>query len=138
MDVLAGQIGVTSGAVFVEGNRVFPREISKVVSMCGQLDTIWSEMKVINAIKIFMRCRGYKKINPCGAKITDPYVSYLTKELGIDEMLNKKVKTLSGGQKRRLAFLVSLLGNTKGELPSNIKRDVNLLTRNKKSYLFYH
>ena len=115
MDVLAGQLGVTSGAVFVEGSRVFPRDISKVVSMCSQLDTIWPEMKVLNAVRIFMRCRGYK-VNPCSADIGDPYITYLINELEMKEMLKKKVKTLSGGQKRRLAFLVSLMGNTKGKL----------------------
>ena len=113
MDILAGQLSITSGAVFVEGKRVFPRDISKVVSMCGQLDTIWPDMKVINALMIFMKCRGYK-VNPCARQIQDPYVRYLINELEMEDMMKKKVKVLSGGQKRRLAFLVSLMGNTKG------------------------
>lgn len=128
MDVLAGQLNVTSGTVFVEGEQVLPADISKVVSMCGQLDTIWPDMKVINAIMIFMKCRGYS-INPCATKIQDPYVTYLIEELGMEEMLNKRAKVLSGGQKRRLAFLVSLIGDTKVVLVDEAMTGVDIDTR---------
>lgn len=128
MDILAGQLSVTSGAVYVEGRRVHTANISKVVSMCGQLDTMWPDMKVINAIKIFMRCRGYR-VNSCGLTISDPYVQYIIGELQMEEFLNKKVKTLSGGQKRRLAFLVSLLGNTKVVLVDEAMTGVDIETR---------
>lgn len=128
MDILAGQLNVTSGAVFVEGKRVLPAVISKVVSMCGQLDTIWPDMKVINAIMIFMKCRGYH-VNSLANKISDPYVAYLINELGMEEMLKKKVKTLSGGQKRRLAFLVSLIGDTKVVLVDEAMTGIDIETR---------
>merc|ERR1712156_301517 len=128
MDVLSGQIRTTEGVVFVEGKRVPPSEISSVVSMCGQLDTVWPDINVGKAIKIFMRCRGYKT-SAYGDKISDPYVEHIVNELGIDEMLSKKVKTLSGGQKRRLAFLVSLLGDTKVVLVDEAMTGVDSETR---------
>ena len=96
MDILAGQLNVTTGNVYVEGVRVFPSTISKVVSICGQFDTIWPTINVDNAIKIFMRCRGYKKVGLCSS-ISDPYVKYLINELGMEDMMKKKVKELSGG-----------------------------------------
>lgn len=61
--------------------------------------------------------------------VTDPYVAYLVRELGIEEMLLKKVKALSGGQKRRLAFLVSLIGNTKVVLVDEAMTGVDIQTR---------
>jgi len=128
MDILAGQINVSSGAVYVEGERVLPSTISKVVSLCGQVDTVWPDMKVINAIKIFMKCRGYRE-KSCSREISDPYVRYIINRLDMDEMLPKRVKTLSGGQKRRFAFLVSLLGDTKVVLVDEAMTGVDIETR---------
>jgi len=113
MDILSGQTSVTNGAVYVEGKEVVPSDISKVVSLCGQLDTMWPKLKVSSAIAIFMLCRGYKGNLYCSNTISDPYISHLIKELGLEETLKKNVEKLSGGQKRRLAFLMSLMGNTK-------------------------
>lgn len=128
MDILSGQLSVTSGAIYVEGTQVSPTDISKVVSMCGQLDTIWRDVKVVKAIILFMRIRGYR-INQCATKIVDPYTLHLIKELGMEEMLNKKTKNLSGGQKRRLAFLVSLVGDTKVVLIDEAMTGVDVETR---------
>jgi ABC-type multidrug transport system ATPase subunit len=44
-------------------------------------------------------------------------------------MLKKKVKTLSGGQRRRLSFLVSLMGNTKVVLVDEAMTGVDVETR---------
>jgi len=128
MDILAGQTSTSSGAVYVEGERVFPNTISKVVSLCGQVDTIWPDIHVEKAIKIFMKCRGYRLGGACSG-ISDPYVTYLIAELGMEEMMKKAVKKLSGGQKRRLTFLVSLLGNTKVVLVDEAMTGVDLDTR---------
>ena len=104
------QINVSSGSLYIEGKKVNPANIASVVSLCSQLDTIWPDMTVINAIKIFMKCRGYGNNSFSRKEILDPYVAYIIRELGMEEMLSKKVKTLSGGQKRRLACLSSLVG----------------------------
>ncbi len=129
MDVLSGQISVSSGAVYVEGKQVVPADIARVVSMCGQLDTIWPKIKVSSAIAIFMLCRGYRGNIHCAKEIKDTYVLQLVKKLGIHEMLNKKVGKLSGGQKRRLAFLMSLMGNTKVVLVDEAMTGVDIETR---------
>lgn len=47
----------------------------------------------------------------------------------MDEMMKKAVKKLSGGQKRRLTFLVSLLGNTKVVLVDEAMTGVDVDTR---------
>jgi len=129
MDILSGQLSMSSGAVYVEGEQVAPAKISRVVSMCGQLDTIWPKLKVSSAISIFMLCRGYRGNMHCAQEINDPYISHLIKELGIHEMLKKKVETLSGGQKRRLAFLMSLMGNTKVVLVDEAMTGVDIESR---------
>ena len=130
MDILAGQLTLTSGDVFVEGNRVVPSDIAKVVSVCGQIDTIWPDLKVIRAISIFMLCRGYRGTNLyCSNKISNPYISHLVKKLGLEEVLNKPFKKLSGGQKRKLAFLVSLMGSTKVVLVDEAMTGVDINTR---------
>jgi len=129
MDILSGQLSATSGGVFVDGKQVLPSDIAKVVSMCGQLDTIWPKIKVQNAIKIFMLCRGYTGNLHCSSGISDPYISYLIKELGMEDMMKKNVETLSGGQKRRLAFLMSLMGNTKVVLVDEAMTGVDIESR---------
>jgi len=128
MDLLAGQLNVTSGSVYVEGEKVFPTTISKVVSICGQLDTIWPDMSVSNAIKVFMKCRGYQQGGMCST-ISDPYIKYLIGALGMEDMLKKPVKKLSGGQKRRVAFLISLMGNTRVVLVDEAMTGVDIETR---------
>ena len=77
---------------------------------------------------IFMKCHGYH-VNSLANKISDPYVAYLINELGMEDMLKKKVKTLSGGQKRRLAFLVSLIGDTKVVLVDEAMTGIDIETR---------
>jgi len=129
MEVLSGQINVTSGSLYVEGKKVNPANIASVVSICSQLDTIWPDMTVINAIKIFMKCRGYENNSFSRTEILDPYVAYIVRELGMEEMLSKKVKTLSGGQKRRLAFLSSLVGATKVVLIDEAMTGVDIESR---------
>ncbi len=129
MDVLAGQLSVSSGAVYVEGVQVVPSDIAKVVSMCGQLDTVWPKIKVKSAISIFMLCRGYRGSLYCSRNISDPYVTHLIKELDLEESLNKNVEKLSGGQKRRLAFLISLVGNTKVVLVDEAMTGVDIESR---------
>lgn len=129
MDILAGQLSASSGAVYVEGVQVVPADISKVVSMCGQLDTMWPKIKVQSAIAIFMLCRGYRGTLYCSRNISDPYVEYLIKELGLQETLNSNVDELSGGQKRRLAFLISLVGNTKVVLVDEAMTGVDIESR---------
>uniref|UniRef100_A0A7S0CHP6 ABC transporter domain-containing protein n=1 Tax=Proboscia inermis TaxID=420281 RepID=A0A7S0CHP6_9STRA len=130
MDILCGQTIATSGTVYVEGREVRPSQISQIVSLCGQIDTIWPEMKVLTAIRIFLLCRGYNTRTSTTSKtVTDPYVAYLVRELGMEEMLLKKVKALSGGQKRRLAFLVSLIGNTRVVLVDEAMTGVDIQTR---------
>lgn len=129
MDILSGQTSVTTGAVYVEGKEVAPSDISKVVSICSQLDTIWPKLKVSSAITIFMLCRGYRGNLYCSDTISDPYISHLIKELGMEETLKKKVEKLSGGQKRRLAFLMSLMGNTKVVLVDEAMTGVDIESR---------
>lgn len=129
MEVLSGQISASRGSVLVEGKKQKRAEISKVVSLCSQLDTIWPDMKVINAIKVFMNCRGYGNDSYTRNGIADPHVSNLISQLGIQDMLNKPVKKLSGGQKRRLAFLASLIGDTRVVLVDEAMTGVDVETR---------
>lgn len=129
MDILAGQLSASSGAIYVEGVQVVPADISKVVSMCGQLDTVWPKIKVRSAIAIFMLCRGYRGNLYCSTNISDPYVEYLIKELDLQETLNSNVDELSGGLKRRLAFLISLVGNTKVVLVDEAMTGVDIESR---------
>jgi ATP-binding cassette subfamily A (ABC1) protein 5 len=129
MDILSGQVSVTRGTVFVDGKRVLPSDISQVVSMCGQVDTIWPDITVLKAITIFMLCRGYRGNLHFTQQVYDPYISHLINKLGLEEMLKKKVKTLSGGQRRRLSFLVSLMGNTKVVLVDEAMTGVDVETR---------
>ena len=63
------------------------------------------------------------------SKLSDPYILYLIERLGLEETLNKKVKSLSGGQKRKLAFLFSLFGKTKVVLVDEAMTGVDIETR---------
>lgn len=129
MEVLSGQISASKGNVLVNGKKVKPSQISKVVSLCSQVDTVWPDMTVLNAIKVFMRCRGYGSSSYTRTKITDPHVSRIIKELDIQDILKKAVKKISGGQKRKLAFLASLLGETKVVLVDEAMTGVDIEAR---------
>jgi len=89
----------------------------------------WPKLKVSTVITIFMLCRGYKGVSYFSDEIKDPYISYLIRDLGMEEMLKKKVEKLSGGQKRRLAFLMSLMGNTKVVLVDEAMTGVDIESR---------
>lgn len=129
MEVLSGQISASKGNVLVNGKKVKPSQISKVVSLCSQVDTVWPDMSVLNAIKVFMRCRGYGSGSYTRTKITDPHVSRIIKDLAIEDILKKPVKKISGGQKRKLAFLAALLGDTKVVLVDEAMTGVDIEAR---------
>ena len=113
IDVFSGQISLSSGQIVLDHKRVRGPEITKHVSLCSQVHSIWPDMKVQASIQLFMKCRGYEKkaLRIRRGQIVDPYVRYLIGALELEEVLAKRVKALSGGQKRKLAFLVSLLGS---------------------------
>lgn len=129
MDILSGQVIPTTGSVYVDGKIIKHTEICNVVSLCSQVDTTWPKMMVEDAISFFMKCRGYAVNLACHSTVADPYILYLIDKLNLQSSMRKKIMELSGGQKRRVAFLFALMGDSKVILVDEAMTGVDIGTR---------
>ncbi|CAD7959169.1 unnamed protein product [Amoebophrya sp. A120] len=104
---ICGQIPVTSGDCFVTGHSI-KTSITKVrqnLALCPQANPLWNTYSMRQHLQYFARLRQLpeKELNQTIEKY-----AFL---LGLGEKLDTNCEKLSGGQKRRLWVLCSLLGS---------------------------
>lgn len=105
--MLSGLILPTSGEILIDNMDVKEDifKIKQILNVSPQETAIAPNLTVKENLE-FMA--GVYQINDREAKIND-----LIKQFKLDEILNKKAKTLSGGWQRRLSIAISLINDPK-------------------------
>lgn len=80
-------------------------QVHNLVGYCPQFDALLEDMTARETLKMFALLRGIAN-SEC-----NKFAEYLSKELDFHKHLDKKVKQLSGGNKRKLSASVSLVGD---------------------------
>ena len=76
--------------------------IQRMIGVCCQFDLFWEEMTVLEIISFFGRLKGINYIEKIQEKIT---------LFGLNGKQKEYVSQLSGGMRRRLSLLISILGD---------------------------
>ncbi|XP_054155382.1 cholesterol transporter ABCA5-like [Oppia nitens] len=99
----------TSGQVLIGGHRAkaTDHEVFKLIGYCPQHDALWKEITVREHLHLIAAIRGV----PDGhiKRVCDDYIE----NMRITEHRNKKSHKLSGGTKRKVCYLMALLGRPK-------------------------
>ncbi|XP_064639589.1 cholesterol transporter ABCA5-like isoform X2 [Lineus longissimus] len=109
LNMIIAEEGVTRGNVTVVGNDVHSSMSSAFQDLgyCPQHDPIWPEITLAEHIECYAAIRG---VHPQLIKsLKERYISALE----IEEHKNKRARQLSGGTKRKLSYIMSLLGDPK-------------------------
>ncbi|GAU94869.1 hypothetical protein RvY_06575 [Ramazzottius varieornatus] len=107
LSMVTGEVTPTSGDIYANGYHMHTDTLSAIESMgaCPQTDTLWEEILMEEHFELFAALNGIP------AEHSKEAISYFTKGLSITEHLSKKAANLSGGTKRKLTFVISMLGS---------------------------
>lgn len=105
--MMSGDVKISYGDGWVNGNSIKSRlkQVQKCVGYCPQFDALLDDMTANETIKMFCLLRGIEWGD------TNLVAEHLAREFDFTRHLNKKVKELSGGNKRKLSTAISLIGN---------------------------
>ncbi|KAB0796416.1 hypothetical protein PPYR_10477 [Photinus pyralis] len=105
--MMTGDVKMTSGDVWVHGwsIRTHPKEVYQLIGYCPQFDALLDDLTCRETLTVFGLLRGVR-IGQC-----KHLAKHLAKEFDFHKHLDKKVKELSGGNKRKLSTALALVGN---------------------------
>lgn len=105
--MLTGDESISSGEAFVQGSSLKTNmsEINKVIGYCPQFDALLDDLTGSETLEIFALLRGVRREN------ISVISKRLANELNFQKHINKKVRELSGGNKRKLSTAIALIGN---------------------------
>lgn len=105
--MITGDEKLSSGEAFVCGFNIktHVRNVHKHIGYCPQFEALLVDLTGRETLKIYALLRGIPLYE------IDDIVKKLTTELGFYKHLDKKVKELSGGNKRKLSTAVALIGD---------------------------
>ncbi|XP_039085745.1 ATP-binding cassette sub-family A member 8 [Hyaena hyaena] len=101
--VITGDTKPTAGQVVLKGSR--EEDSPGFLGYCPQENMLWPNLSVKEHLEVFAAVKGLRKAD---AAVT---ITRLVDALKLQEELKKPVKTLSEGIKRKLCFVLSILGN---------------------------
>ena len=107
--ILCGIHAPDSGSAYILGHNIFT-ELNKIQSnlgFCPQHDILYADLTVAEHIELVASIKGYTN-----KQIKEEIVE-ISKQVGLENDLNKKSKYLSGGMKRRLSIAMSVTGGSK-------------------------
>lgn len=81
-------------------------EIYQHVGITPQFDPLWENLTVKEHLEIFGRVKGLS-----GNNLKDQ-MNYYIKVMQLDQYINVRSKTLSGGNKRKLCVTMALIGGS--------------------------
>ncbi|TKR64538.1 hypothetical protein L596_025051 [Steinernema carpocapsae] len=102
-DILTGLSRASSGDVVVNGVDLKEDRYTDI-GYCPQFDAFLEQLTAKETLKILARLHGFRRVNE--------RVATVLKSVKLTEKADKKIKSFSGGQKRRLALGVALLSQT--------------------------
>ncbi|EAR92762.2 ABC transporter family protein (macronuclear) [Tetrahymena thermophila SB210] len=109
ISLLTGLISKTSGNVQIY-DKDLETDIDQIrnnIGLCTQRDCLYDDLTFIEQLKLIGQIKGLS-----GEKLLQE-VEYILEKTGTHSEANKKVKELSGGQKRKLSLGMALIGGSK-------------------------
>eukprot|EP00756_Hemistasia_phaeocysticola_P027671 Hpha_TRINITY_DN16129_c1_g4::TRINITY_DN16129_c1_g4_i1::g.8373::m.8373/K05643/ABCA3; ATP-binding cassette, subfamily A (ABC1), member 3 len=106
ISVMAGEFVSTSGSVTIAGHDIVTdtQAARQQVGYCPQFDALLDLMTPRETIELYCALRGVPHSER--KRVTDA----LVRDMGLRGHQNKKCKTLSGGNKRKLSICIALVG----------------------------
>uniref|UniRef100_A0A8C9EDL3 Cholesterol transporter ABCA5 n=1 Tax=Phocoena sinus TaxID=42100 RepID=A0A8C9EDL3_PHOSS len=108
INIVVGDIGPTSGQVFLRDYSSDPAgddDAVKCMGYCPQINPLWPEITLQEHFEIYGAVKGMS------ASDMKEVIIRITNALDLKEHLQKTVKKLPAGIKRKLCFALSMLGN---------------------------
>ncbi|XP_023614814.1 ATP-binding cassette sub-family A member 5 isoform X5 [Myotis lucifugus] len=108
INILVGDIEPTSGQVFLGDHSSDPTEEEesvKCMGYCPQINPLWPDITLQEHFEIYGAVKG---MSPSDIK---EVTNRITNALDLKEHLQKTIKKLPAGIKRKLCFALSMLGN---------------------------
>ncbi|KAF5269887.1 hypothetical protein FQR65_LT05685 [Abscondita terminalis] len=105
--IITGDLKMSSGDVWVNGwnIRTNLKEVYRLIGYCPQFDALLDDLTCAETLKIFALLRGVLKTD------CNKLIEKLAREFDFYQHLQKKVKELSGGNKRKLSTALALVGD---------------------------
>ncbi|XP_021514207.2 ABC-type organic anion transporter ABCA8A-like isoform X2 [Meriones unguiculatus] len=101
--MITGETNPSAGQVLLKGNS--RRDTLGFLGYCPQENALWSNLTVREHLELFAAIKGMNKSDATVA------IARLADALKLQDQLKSPVKTLSEGVKRKLCFVLSILGN---------------------------
>ncbi|KAF9283732.1 hypothetical protein BGZ68_005120 [Mortierella alpina] len=104
--ILTGAEGPTSGNGTIEGLPIAPfhEDLRSMIGICPQFDIIWPKLTVRDHLELFAKIKGVAPGD------LSPAIDQMIDEMGLAGVGNKRAKTFSGGNKRRLSLAMAVIG----------------------------
>ena len=105
LKILSGLTNQTSGDFIVDGftnNNM--NEIKRIIDISPQESAVAKNLTVLENLKFFQDLYNQKD---------DNYLKEIIDDLGLNEVINQRAKTLSGGYQRRLSIALGLISKPK-------------------------
>ncbi|KAK2724560.1 phospholipid-transporting ATPase ABCA3-like [Artemia franciscana] len=105
--MLTGDEEVTGGDAFLENFcvRSSIKQVQRRLGYCPQFDALIEEMTGRETLRIFARLRGVPE------SYIDKMIEDLSKRLLVAEHIDKQIKEMSGGNRRKLSTAVAMVGD---------------------------
>ncbi|XP_045462662.1 phospholipid-transporting ATPase ABCA3-like isoform X2 [Harmonia axyridis] len=105
--MLTGDVKMTYGKAWVRGLSINSqlKQVQKLIGYCPQFDALLDDLTARESLTMFCLLRGIRKVD-C-AYIAEK----LAKDFDFTKHLDKQVKELSGGNKRKLSTAIALIGD---------------------------
>ncbi|KAF9163067.1 hypothetical protein DFQ26_002974 [Actinomortierella ambigua] len=107
--ILTGALSPTAGNATIYGRTVVPfhDELRSMIGICPQFDVLWPDLTSREHLWLFARIKG---VAP--EQVNDA-VEQMVREMDLGPLGDKKAKTFSGGNKRRLSLAMAVIGAPK-------------------------
>ena len=101
------ELSQDNGTIYINGKNIAGRfnELNELFGYCPQFDAIFEHLTVYENLEFFANIKGIKK------NLIKKLVNTMIKEMSLEEFTNKISGRLSGGNKRKLAVAISMIGN---------------------------
>lgn len=106
--MLTGDLSISDGDAFLRGISLKSNmtKAKQFMGYCPQFDGLLDDLTGYETLAIFALIRGIRCRN------ISTLVEQMADNLGFMQQLNKKVRTLSGGNKRKLSTAIAFIGNS--------------------------
>ncbi|EGC37880.1 hypothetical protein DICPUDRAFT_29588 [Dictyostelium purpureum] len=106
--MLTGLITPTAGTAYIQGNDITTSmsKVRRTLGVCLQQDIIWSQLSVLEHLKIYASLKGVSSNN------IEREAEKMAIEVDLGEKLHTPAGSLSGGQKRKLCLGIAFIGRS--------------------------